>query len=53
MAMIVATSFLYRSLKDLELEEQREMQQKGEFKPQYPEQGEKFTNFIGTATTGQ
>ena len=56
--MIVAVSFLYHSLKDLEQEERRDAAEglrspRPVFEPQYLEQGKGFTSVIGTASCGQ
>ena len=56
MAMIVAASSLYHSLKDLEQEERRETQQKVYAVPSLslnPNTLKGFTSVIGTATSGQ
>ena len=57
MAMIVAASSLYHSLKDLEQVKRRETEglrsPRPFFETQYLEQGKGFTSVIGTATSGQ
>ena len=58
MAMIVAASSLYHSLKNLELKQRRDGAEglrspRPFFEPQYLEQGEEFASIVGTATSGQ